>query len=102
MPLGNCEVAFATSCPAAGTVGSASSHTLCRSFPAESLNQEKMEHLSWHIGGLIWKGGRKNPLLCLHLFFSPPSCSSEAVNRDFFFSIVFNPQPCPVPALIIP
>lgn len=70
-PPGNCKVASATSCPAAGTASSVSSHTLHGSFPAESLNQEKMEQLSWHFRGLIWRGvgGRNPPPLSVPFFF---------------------------------
>lgn len=85
-PPGNCKVASATSCPAAGTASSVSSHTLHGSFPAESLNQEKMEQLSWHFRGLIWRGvGRRNPPPLSVPFFFSPRCWSEAVNSDFFF-----------------
>jgi len=73
-PPGNCKVAFATSCPAAGPVNGASSHTLCRSFPAESLNLEKkkMEQLSWHFGGQSgWgEGKKKSHSFVSALFFS--------------------------------
>lgn len=67
-PLGNCKVAFATSCPAAGTVSSAPLTRFTGLFQLSHCG--KMEQLSWHFGALIWRGERKKSPSFVCTFFS--------------------------------